>query len=180
MAEEPEIIRDRIEETREEMDDTLDALGAKTDVKGRAKNWVSDKKDAVVGAAQSVTSKVSGAAPDGQQVKATAKNAAGMAKENPLGLAIGAAAVGFLAGLVIPSTRTEDEKLGPVADEVKDRAKELGQEAMERGKDVAQQAASSAAETAKDAASHHATELKESAQESGEEIRSTVGSANEH
>jgi gas vesicle protein len=130
-----------------------------------------------VGAAQSVTSKVAGATPDGMQVKSTAHDAVGVAKRNPLGLAIGAAAAGFLAGLALPSTKKEDEKLGPMADQVKDQARELGQEAMERGKDVAQQAASAAADTAKETASHHATELKDKAQESGEELRSTVGSS---
>ena len=45
---------------------------------------------------------------------------ASIAKDNPLGLAIGAAAAGFLVGLVIPATRREDEKLGPVADSVKE------------------------------------------------------------
>jgi hypothetical protein len=46
-----------------------------------------------------------------------------------------------VAGLLIPSTRVEDEKIGPMADQVKDRAKETGQEALERGKHVAQEAA---------------------------------------
>ncbi len=74
-------------------------------------------------------------------LKQGAQRAAGVAKENPLGLAIGATAVGFVAGLLIPSTRVEDEKIGPMADQVKDKAKETGQEALERGKHVAQEAA---------------------------------------
>jgi gas vesicle protein len=175
MAQEPEVIRERIEETRGQMDETLDALAAKTDVKGRAKSWVSDKKEAVVETAQTLKSKVSGATPDRAQVKDTARSAAGVAKENPLGLAIGAAAAGFIAGLVLPSTPKEDEKLGPVADQVKDKAKDLGQEAVERGKDVVQQAASAATETAKQAATDHASELKDSAQQSGEEVVSSPG-----
>ena len=74
-------------------------------------------------------------------MKQGAQRAAGVAKENPLGLAIGATAVGFVAGLLIPSTRVEDDKIGPMADQVKDKAKETGQEALERGKHVAQEAA---------------------------------------
>jgi gas vesicle protein len=74
-------------------------------------------------------------------MKQGAQRAAGVAKENPLGLAIGATAVGFIAGLLLPSTRVEDEKIGPMADQVKDKAKETGQEAIERGKHVAQEAA---------------------------------------
>jgi hypothetical protein len=63
-----------------------------------------------------------------------------------IGLAIGATAVGFIVGLALPSTRVEDERIGPIADQVKDKARETGQEAIERGKQVAEQAA----ETVKD------------------------------
>jgi hypothetical protein len=39
-------IREEIEETRERMGDTLQALAHKADLKGRTKEWVGDKKDA--------------------------------------------------------------------------------------------------------------------------------------
>jgi hypothetical protein len=68
-----------------------------------------------------------------------------MAQENPLGLALGALAVGFLAGMLLPSTRIEDERMGEVADRLKDTARQTGQEAIERGRAVAQEAASAAA-----------------------------------
>ena len=99
-----------------------------------------------------------------------------MAKENPLGLAIGAVAIGFLAGLAVPSTRVEDEKLGPMADQVKDKVKETGQEAMDRGKQVAQEVASSAADTAKQATQEHGQELADSAKQNAQEVRSEAGS----
>jgi ElaB/YqjD/DUF883 family membrane-anchored ribosome-binding protein len=144
MGEDPNAIRADIERTRADMGDTVDALGYKADVKSRAKDRINETKDRLTG-------KVSDVTPDGRQVK----RAAGLAQENPLGLAIGGIAVGFLAGMLAPSSRVEDEKIGPMADEVKDQIKETGQEAMERGKDVAQQAA----ETAKDAGQQHAQEM---------------------
>src|ERR1700754_4057575 len=119
MGEDPDRIRREIELTRAEMGQTVDALGYKADVKSRAKDRVASAKDRVVGVA-----------PDKQQVR----RAQSVAQENPLGLAVGAIAVGFLAGMLVPSTRVEDERLGPVADEVKERAKETGQAALERGK----------------------------------------------
>jgi gas vesicle protein len=155
MGEDPNAIRADIEQTRAEMGDTVDAIGYKADVKSRARDKISDTKDRITG-------KVSDVTPDGQQVK----HAAGVAQENPLGLALGGVAVGFIAGMLIPSSRVEDEKIGPVADQVKDQIKETGQEAVERGKDVAQQAA----ETAKDAGREHAEELKGSAQERAETV----------
>jgi hypothetical protein len=67
---------------------------------------------------ESVRSTISGSTPDRGDVKQGAQRAAGVAKENPLGLAIGATGVGFVAGLLIPSTRVEDEKIGPLAREM--------------------------------------------------------------
>jgi uncharacterized protein DUF3618 len=160
MGQEPRQIREEIEETRIRMGDTVEALGYKADVPGR----VSDK----VG---SVRDKITGATPDGDQMKRGAKQAVGVAQENPIGLAIGSVAVGFLAGMLVPSTRVEDEKIGPIADDVKERAKETGQEALERGKQVAQEAAHSAADTAKESGQQHAEELRDSAGRQVEEAR---------
>jgi Protein of unknown function (DUF3618) len=142
MGEDPRTIRQEIERTRSDMGDTVEALGYKTDVKTRTKEAVSGKVDSAKGGAE---------------------RAKGAAEQNPLGLAIGAAAVGFLAGLAFPSTRVEDEKIGPVADQVKEKAKETGQEALERGKHVAQQAAESAKETAREAGQEQADEMRSGA-----------------
>ena len=160
MGQDPSQIRQDIERTRSEMGDTVEALGHKTDLSGRV-------KEAVSGKVETARSKVSGSTPDGGELKQGAKQAAGIVQENPLGLALGAVAVGFIAGLLVPSTSVEDEKLGPLADEVKEKAKETGQEALERGKEVAGQAA----ETAKEAGRKQAGELKESAQEKAQETR---------
>jgi hypothetical protein len=165
MGEDPSAIRDDIERTRVQMGDTVEALGYKADVKTRTKDAISDK----FGGAKE---KVSGAAPDSGDVKHGARRAKGMAEENPLGLAIGAAAVGFVAGLLVPSTRIEDEKIGPMADQVKEKAKETGEEAIERGKHVAQQAA----ESAKEAGQEQAQELGSSAQEKAREVQNETPS----
>jgi gas vesicle protein/uncharacterized protein YjbJ (UPF0337 family) len=146
---------------------------------------VSETKDRITGtftgAKEKVTGSVSGAAgtvsdrtPDSDQVKGQAKRAAGIAQENPLGLAIGGIAVGFLAGLLTPTSRIEDEKIGPIAEQVREQVKQTGQEALDKGKDVAQQAASSAAETAKEVGREHADDLKDSAQERAQQTTSSV------
>jgi ElaB/YqjD/DUF883 family membrane-anchored ribosome-binding protein len=164
VGEDPDRIRREIEHTREEMGETVGALGYKADVKSRAKDNLRDKKEAVVG----VKDRIVGATPDGDQVKHQARRAKSVAEENPLGLAIGAVAVGFLAGLLVPSTRVEDERIGELADDVKARAKETGQEALDRGKEVMQDAA----ETAKESAQGHGEELRETAKEHAQEAAS--------
>ena len=183
----PEAIRREIEQTRERMGDTVEALGYKADVPTRTKEAVSGKvtsvKERITGAAGSVNEST----PSTGDVKQAARKGAGVAQENPLGLAIGSVAIGFLAGMLIPSTRVENEKLGPVADQVKDQVKETGQEALDRGKQVAQEVASTAGEhaqqavqdvkeTAQESAQQQGEELKTSAQDSAQQVKSTATS----
>ena len=193
MGQDPDAIRQDIEQTRADMTETVGAIGYKADVPARAKEKVTEKvdaarakvseatsraKEAVTGStagagdsAGGVAARVRDATPSGQQVKRTARRAAGLAQENPLGLAIGAAAVGFLAGLVVPSTRVEEERLGPVADQVKDTVKQTGQEALERGRQVAQEAVGSAAETARQRGQQQGQDLADSAKQRTQDAR---------
>ena len=97
----------------------------------------------------------------GGQVKGGAQKV-GVSTENPLGLAVAGAAVGFLVGTLIPSTRVEDEKLGDVSDQVTDKAREAGQEALERTKSVAQDAAQSASDTLQERGGSEAQEMASS------------------
>jgi ElaB/YqjD/DUF883 family membrane-anchored ribosome-binding protein len=182
MGEDPSAIRSEIEETRERMGDTVDALAYKADVKSRAKESVSDKvdtvkekasgmKESVVGTAAGARGTVADRTPDSEQVKQKTRKATSVAQENPLGLAIGSVAVGFVVGMLVPRTRVEDEKLGPVADQVKQRAAETGQEALEHGKQVAQDVA----EHGKESAKEHASEVGSSAQDAMRETARQAG-----
>jgi ElaB/YqjD/DUF883 family membrane-anchored ribosome-binding protein len=188
----PGQIRQDLEDTRAEMSETVEAVGYKADVPSRAKDKVSETvdnvknkvsdtatraKEAVAGTASragdtvsETTSRVGDATPDSGQVTQQAKRAVGLAQENPLGLAVGAVALGFLAGLAVPSTRVENERLGPVADQVKDRVKETGQEALDRGKQVAQEVASSAADTAKQRTQEHGQDLAQGAKQNAQDL----------
>jgi ElaB/YqjD/DUF883 family membrane-anchored ribosome-binding protein len=167
MGEDPNAIRDEIADTRERMGETIDALGYKADVKTRAKDNVAGKVDSVKERLGLAGEKAADVTPDADQVKGQVRRAAGIAQENPLGLAVGAIAVGFLAGLLVPSSRIEDEKLGPVADRVKEQAKETGEEALERGKQVAQ----AAAHTIGEEGQKHGEELADSAKENAGAVR---------
>jgi hypothetical protein len=154
------------------MGDTVEALGYKTDVKSRAKDSVQEKIGGVRGRISGVRDTVGDKAPSSGEMKEGAQRAVGIAQANPLGLAIASFAGGFLIGMLLPTTDVENEKLGGMADDVKDRAKETASEAIERGKQIAQETASSAAETAREQGQQQAQELKESAQQSAGDIRS--------
>jgi ElaB/YqjD/DUF883 family membrane-anchored ribosome-binding protein len=149
------------------MGETIDALGYKADVRSRAKENVTGKVETVREKLGVPVQRAGEMTPDGDQVKQQARRAAGIAQENPLGLAVGAVAMGFLAGLLIPTSRVEDEKLGPVADQIKDQARQTGQEALQHGREIAQ----SAAETARDEAQDHGQQLADSAKDHAGAVR---------
>ena len=157
MGQDPSQLREELEQTRARVGDEVDAISYKTDVGARVGDYVSDKKDVV-------TSKLSGAKdvatkpiPSGAQIR----RARYTAERNPLGLAVGAAGVGFALGFLLPGTRMENEKLGVAGDKVG----EVAREGWEHGKQVAQDTAQGAMEAAKDSTSRHGDELSSSLKE---------------
>jgi len=171
MGQDPSQIREEIEQTRGEMGDTVDALAHKADVKSRVRESFAERRERLRAQMMGTKSRIGGATPEGEQVREGARQAAGVAEENPIGLALGGVAAGFLAGMLLPSTRIEDERVGPIADQVKEKAIETGQEAVERGKEVAGEVTEQAVETAKEASQEQAEALRSSAQENVEEVR---------
>lgn len=171
-----DVMQSEIDGTRSRIEDTVGALGHKADVKGRMAESVSNKKNAVVGVVGSgknavvgkvdaLVSTVSGVVPDGEQVAAGAAKV-GVSKQNPVGMVIGGAAVGLLAGLMIPSTRMEDEQIGDIAEQMKDTVKETGNEALQRSKQVAQDVATAASDSASEQ-SHELTETLQDVKQPG-------------
>ena len=170
MARTSEELKQEISQTREQMAETAEALAYKADVPTRTKDWVGEKKEAIVSTVTGVSSKVGDVTPDGAEVTQGVNRMKRLAERNPLGLAIGGAAVGFIAGALLPSTRVEDERIGAMADEVKATAAEAGREALDRGKDVVQDAGAAAIETAKERGREEGQELSESLQEKAQEV----------
>jgi len=151
------------------MGDAVEALAYKTDVKARARDKIAEMRDIVTTATESFVASVrepldgetteEGAGMSTNTTSSTSSMSAssqewedegGLLKRNPLAVAFGAAALGFLAGLLIPATPAENERLGPVADHVKQSARDAAQEAVGRGKALAAAAAASATAAVKE------------------------------
>jgi len=140
------------------------AKHAVSDAASTAKHAVGDAastaKDAVVGAASTAKEAVTGAKDRvvdatsaareraselGGQARERARYQARQAQmgfwqsmeERPLAIGAAALALGVVAGLMVPSTRKEDELMGETRDRLMERAKEVGEEALEKGKQVA-------------------------------------------
>jgi ElaB/YqjD/DUF883 family membrane-anchored ribosome-binding protein len=102
----PEQLRDEIEETRAELGDTVDALSQKADVKARVSEKVEDRKAAwrkrredVKAKVSGARGRVSGATPD--EAKRAASQVAQTAKERPFPAIAVALGVGLLIGRAI-------------------------------------------------------------------------------
>jgi gas vesicle protein len=153
MGKEPSDIRTEIEQTRERVGDEVDAISYKTDVPARMGDFVDNKKQAVTGKLSDEKDAVAGTAsnvlPDGERVGRLKDTA----ERNPLGLAVGGVALGFVAGLLLPSTRVENKAMGETSDKITDAVKETASDAIESGKQVAQDATDSAKTQAHDIAS---------------------------
>ena len=59
-----------------------------------------------------------------------------MGEDNPFLVIVGAAALGFIIGMIIPPSRFEERQLDQMGGAVRDKAQDLGHEAVERGKAV--------------------------------------------
>lgn len=92
---EPEEIREDIEQTRDELGDTVAAVAEKTDVKQQARAKVGELKGQANAKAKELSAKAKEAAPDsaGEGVEQAQR----LAKENPVPLAFAGV---FLAGVV--------------------------------------------------------------------------------
>jgi ElaB/YqjD/DUF883 family membrane-anchored ribosome-binding protein len=92
----PERIRADIEQTREQLGDTVEALTEKTDVKAQAKSRISAAKDATQTKRDEYTAKAKQATPE--SASAGADQLTATVKDKPLPFAVGLA---FVIGLAI-------------------------------------------------------------------------------
>ncbi len=92
----PEEIRRDIDQTREELGDTAEAVAAKADVKEQARSKVDETKGKLKAKVEGAKAKAQEGVPE--SASAGAGQAQQFAQENPLPLAIGGA---FIAGFVL-------------------------------------------------------------------------------
>jgi hypothetical protein len=174
MGQDPSVIRAEIEQTRERVGDEVDALSYKTDVGARASDYVDEKKEAIKSKITGAKDTVTAPLPDRRAIKRGAAHVRDTAESNPLGLALGGLAVGFVVGTLLPQTQVENERMGELSDRVMDVAKDTATEAVERGKQVAQDAAGAAVDTAKESGREHGGELSETLKDRTQEQSSSV------
>ena len=116
MGQDPGVIRAEIEQTRQRVGDEVDALSYKTDVGARTQDYLDEKKQAVKSTLAGAKDTVTAPLPDRRALKRGASYLRDSAESNPLGLALGGLAFGFIVGTLLPQTRVENERLGELSD----------------------------------------------------------------
>jgi gas vesicle protein len=190
MTNDPEAIRQEIEETRSNLSSDVDALADKVSPSSivqrrteRVKGMARKVKDSVMGAAEDARSHVTDAASNvGDKVGGKASQfgdaphkAVDKAKGNPMAVGVIAFGLGLLAASLIPASEKEKElaqtakdKAAPLVDDLKETAKGVAQDL----KEPAKQAADSVKGTAADAVSN----VKDDATSQAKDVKNSSGS----
>lgn len=93
----PEQIQAEIDDTREQLGETVAAVGAKADIKEQARSKVAEVKQTAQAKKDALLAKAKSSSPD--SASTGAQQLKGKAQENPLPFAVGGALlVGFLLG----------------------------------------------------------------------------------
>lgn len=86
----------------------------------------------MTGAATRAAHRVADAMPRGRDIRRGADSLGRFVNDNPVGAAIGAAAVGFLFGILLPATALESDRMR----DVRRAARDAGAEAIDAGRQI--------------------------------------------
>lgn len=184
IADKKEAVMEKVDELKTKMpgggagDDAEGGFGDKVKDKLPSGDAVGDKMDTLkskvpdgVGEAKG---RVSEAAPSKEDVKQKAHGAAETAKAHPAAVAGGAAVAGLAAGLALPETDLEREKLKPHAQEARAEATDRVKETVEQVKSGAQDAASSVADAVKEQGQQQGGKVGEMAEKAADKTHEQV------
>lgn len=142
----------QVEEARRRVADDVQSVAQNANVVERAKENVRGRIEDVKG---SVSDRVSGVRDTMQQGMQgmsdrmqSMKPNLSFGADNPVGMLLAGLAVGFLAGLLLPVSRFESERLGPVAEDMRGRVEQARSEVVRRGGEVIKETIVAARETA--------------------------------
>ena len=183
-----EMIADKKEAVMEKVDELKTKMPAGGDTEGGVGDKVKDKLpsgDAVSEKMDTLKSKVpdgvgdakgrvSEATPSKEDVKQKAQGAAETAKAHPAAVAGGAAVAGLVAGLALPETDLEREKLKPHAQQARAEATDRVKETVEQVKSGAQDAASSVADAVKEQGQQQGGKVGEMAEKAADKTHEQV------
>jgi uncharacterized protein YjbJ (UPF0337 family) len=182
MDEEPDRLRQDIEDTRASLTQNVDMLAEKTSPKKVAQRRWTAAKEKVMGSSQHTRHAVGGGLETVQDkardvagsVRGTPQAVARQAQGNPLAAGIIAFGAGMLAATLIPVTdpeRRAGQQLKENAGDLTDRAKDMASDLKDDVSGSVQQAAGQVQDTARDAAQTTKRQARSGAQDVRAEAR---------
>jgi len=119
--------------------------------------------------------RLSEAAPSKEDVEQRAHAAAESAKDNPTAIVAGATAAGFAAGLALPQTEIEKQKLGPRAQDARRQVETKVTDTVQQVKSSAQEAAQGVAGAVKEKGQEQGGKVGELAERAADKTQEKVG-----
>jgi len=110
----------------------------------------------------SIRDRVNSAIPTRNDFRNLAGTIVAAIKQNPIGVLLGAVAVGFLVGSLLPSTPVEDERLGALKGTLQARTQTMGAQAVEHGKAIIRDTLEAAQQSAQQHGADFAEEVRAS------------------
>ena len=182
MGQEPDAIRQDIEQTRTEMSETVEAVGYKADVPSRAKDAVSDKVENMKSKVSDTATRAKGGRgrnrvpgrrrypqPGAGQAGGSAGGRHGQGEPARAGHRRRRVGVLGRVGRALDPGRGREAR-PCVRSGLWTRSRRPAREALDRGKQVAQEVASTATETAKEKTQEHGQDLAESAKQRAQDL----------
>ena len=126
----------QVEDARERVAQDVRSVAYNANVVDRAKEQAQSR---VEYATDMMRSRVQGARDKLQSARDSMRDMAGNVPingDNPFGMLFAGLAIGFLIGMVIPVSRFESERIGPMTDEMKSRMRAASSEVVRRGGEV--------------------------------------------
>jgi gas vesicle protein len=157
--------------------DKLPSGGDVSEKVGALKSKVPDTdalKDKLPDGVSDAASKIADKTPSKDDVKQKAQGAAGVAADHPIAVVAGAAAAGLAAGLAVPETELERQKLKPHAQQARAEITGRVQETVQQVKSGAQDAAGSVADAVKEQGQQQGGKLGEVAEKAADKTQEQV------
>ena len=180
-----EVVADKKEQVMEKVDELKAKLPSGEDSgegglgdKVKAKLPSGEELKAKLPDGEALKDKLPDGAPSGQDVKDKAHGIAKLAAEHPAAVAGGAAVAGLAAGLALPETQLERDKLKPHAQQARADATERVQDTVQTVKSGVQDAAGSVADAVKDKGQQHGGKLGDIAEKAADKTHEQVNSDN--
>jgi len=175
MGQTAEELRQDIASTRDDLSDTLDAIGDRVSP-GRV---IERRKNRMTAGVRSALDRVMGSAHDAADAVRDAPSSVGSSTQGaPLVAGAIAFAAGFLAAVAFPPSEQETELTGQLVEPVKSQLSNIGHDVAEHLKEPAQEALAEVKGTAqggvdvvKEAATQAASETKDSAQSAMQSVK---------